>query len=397
MSNRSATFFESKRYKETLKDTEYITFISAYPKHLLYKIWLRKAKCYDALGETDRAKAAYKKALDCVLKHSNLDECTAKKKVEEIEKARTQSQKEKQQLSKETNQIKPYEFKKNKVYLSAFKAVTFDEDCTQGRFACAVENIQTGTTIVEEYAHCAVLAASKLLTNCQCCMVSTIQPFACPTCAHVVFCSWNCLQNGCNSFHKTECKIQPSVFESGCSINCSMALRIITQRPLKVFLGFKGLLKEDDNCLKKKRYTYDDYLNIYYLCRNVNQWKREHLLYYTCMAIYLLRLLKQSNYFERQTTDDDLHNEEAYIGGLLLRHLQSLPFNAHEISELTNTATVASQETTYKSEHIGGGVYPTVALFNHSCDPSIIRWVMKVKSGLRILIKFIVFNWYLRC
>lgn len=375
MSNRSATFFETKRYKETLADIEYITALAGYPKQLLYKVLLRKARCYDVLGENERAKAAYKKSLDHLLKHSNLDEKSAKKKAEEIEKyAKDHIQKEKQQPSRDM-QLKPYEFKKNKVYLSAFKAVTFNEDVTQGRFACAVENIQTGTTLVEEYAHCAVLVHSKSLSNCQCCMISTIQPFACPTCAYAVFCSWSCLQNGCKSFHKVECRIQPSIFETGCSINCAMALRIITQRPLKTFLGFRGLLKEDDNCLKKKRYTYDDYLNIYYLCRNVNQWKKEHLIYYTCMAIYLLRMLKKSTYFERTTEDADLHNDEAYIGGLLLRHLQSLQFNAHEISELTNTTSVASQETTYKSEHIGGGVYPTVALFNHSCDPSIIRYV----------------------
>lgn len=331
---------------------------------------MRKAKCYEALGETDRAKTAYKKTINH-LQHSNLDECTVKKKTEEINNYIKQ-QHQKQNVSEETK-IKAYQFKNNKVYLSAFKAVTFDEDLTQGRFACAVENIQTGTTIVEEYAHCAVLIATKTVTNCQWCMVSTKQPFACPTCAHVVFCSWNCLQNGYKSFHKIECKIQASVFEAGCSINCSMALRIITQRPLKVFLGLKGFLKEEDSCLKKKRYTFDDYLNVYYLCRNVSQWKREHLIYYSCMAIYLLRLLKMSNYFDVNTNDDNLSEDETYIGGLILRHLQALQFNAHEISELANTAFVASQETTYKSEYIGGGVYPTVALFNHSCDPSIIR------------------------
>lgn len=371
ISNRSATFFELKRYKETLADIEYLTRITGYPKHLLYKVWLRKAKSYEALGEYDYAKTAYKKALE-YLPHADLEERTLKTKTAEIEKHLTAQLQKQEQPSRETK-IKPYQFKKNKVYLSAFKAVTFNEDSTQGRFACAVENIQTGTTIVEEFAHCAVLIAEKCLTNCQCCMVSTIQPFACPNCAHVVFCSWNCLQNGCNSFHKTECRIQPSIFEAGSSINCSMALRIITQRPLKVFLGLRGLLKEDDSCLKKKRYTFDDYLNVYYLCRNVSQWKREHLIYYACMAVFLLRLLKQSDYFERKTSDEALQDDEAFIGGLLLRHLQSLQFNAHEISELVNTTSVASQENTYKSEYIGGGVYPTVALFNHSCDPSIIR------------------------
>lgn len=72
--------------------------------------------------------------------------------------------------------------------------------------------------------------------------------------------------------------------------------------------------------------------------------------------------------------DNDLHHtlslEEIYVGSLLLRNLQILQFNAHEISELEMHDGKLDNS---KSNFIGGGLYPTLSLFNHSCDPGIVR------------------------
>jgi len=69
--------------------------------------------------------------------------------------------------------------------------------------------------------------------------------------------------------------------------------------------------------------------------------------------------------------DKSLSDEEIFIGGLLLRHLQLLQFNAHEIAELETDCTTSVGET--ESVLIGGGLFPTVAMLNHSCDPGIVR------------------------
>lgn len=369
ISNRSATFFEMGDYKRALSDIDYLTDTGSYPKHLLYKALLRKAKCHDSLQEKGPAESSYRQALE-TLKFANLDEKSLKKKAEEIAKYKAMADQMPPQTTKPSKTTEPT-FPKGDVYVSAHKGVAFDEDEIQGRYARAVQDIALGTTIVEENAHCAVLVSEKALTNCQHCLKATIQPIACKNCTEVIFCSLECAKAA--NYHKFECSIHPVVSEYGASINCSMALRIITQRDLDFFLNMKDKLDAKFSG-KKRIYEYSDYRNVYHLCRNEKEWRKEHLIHYACMAVFLLRLLKKTPFFPPTSEDDTLTENERYIGSLILRHLQFLQFNAHEISELCNAP--ASQDGSrigYKSEYIGGGVYPTLALFNHSCDPSIVR------------------------
>lgn len=358
ISNRSATFFELKQYNDTLKDIEYLTTVGGYPAKLMHKVWLRRAKCHDELHDSNLAVSFYQKAIES-LEAAGLDEPANLKKKAEIEKQlklAAQTQNNCQELAKRTA-------KDSEVGFTLHHAVGFDEDEFQGRFAKALDDIDAGVTIVEEQPHSAVLVADKAHTNCHNCLKATIQPVACTGCSFAVFCSAKCFDIALNTYHKVECKIHPTIFEYGASINCAMALRIVTQKSLKYFLDLRRFLNKGKS-LRKKTYSHDNYENIYFLCRNVSQWKKDYLIHYTCMALFLLRLLKMTDYFGG-SDDAYLTEEESYIGGLVLRHLQFLQFNAHEISELTSG--------TQQSASIGGGVYPTLALFNHSCDPSIIR------------------------
>lgn len=131
-----------------------------------------------------------------------------------------------------------------------------------------------------------------------------------------------------------------------------------------------------------------------------------------------MRLLKRSPYFpEWVKTPDSAEatpsDGELYIGSLILHNLMLIQFNAHEVSRVISlfpflffdktsinyriesliylcvvciyTFTFHSQISELavpkgsnilakaKSKFIGGGVYSTVSLFNHSCNPGIIR------------------------
>ncbi|CRL06994.1 CLUMA_CG020005, isoform A [Clunio marinus] len=59
-----------------------------------------------------------------------------------------------------------------------------------------------------------------------------------------------------------------------------------------------------------------------------------------------------------------------FIGSLVYHNLQFTQFNAHEISELQYKGKGDVGTSTF----IGGGLYPTVAFFNHSCDPGVVRY-----------------------
>lgn len=90
------------------------------------------------------------------------------------------------------------------------------------------------------------------------------------------------------------------------------------------------------------------------------------------MATVLLRFLQETGYFKGEICKK-LTDNEIYIGGLLLHNLQVLQFNAHEIAELQFDADYPGELDRAKSQFIGGGLFPTLALFNHSCEPGIVR------------------------
>lgn len=380
ISNRSATYFELKKYKQVLNDIDYLLEVGNYPSHLQYKIWLRKAKCYDVLQNNRLAEEAYNEALKRI-KQSKLDEKSREIKLKEIENARKNKADTFSKL--ECVPVMNSEiFLGGEDYISAHKKIVFEQDDYQGRFARANEDIDIGTIIIEENPHCAVVEGPHALKNCQYCFASVYQPIACPGCASIIFCSTVCERLANRTFHRIECPIQNCLLQSGASVNCLLALRIVSQRHYSYFKDKKNKLKDylKDNCkkniIRKKVYRYDDYDNVFFLCRNEALREKKELIHYTCMAIYLLRLLKATNYFPFETNDEELLEEETYIGCLMLRHLQILQFNAHEVSELKNLSQSDDAKdslTKYENCTIGAGLYPTLALFNHSCDPSIVR------------------------
>lgn len=95
------------------------------------------------------------------------------------------------------------------------------------------------------------------------------------------------------------------------------------------------------------------------------------------MTLFLLQCLRKTSYFHKNSTVSDpnepsphLNDEEIFIAQLILHHLQILQFNAHEVSELE----IRNNETrSLNSKFIGGALFPTLALFNHSCNPGVVR------------------------
>lgn len=73
----------------------------------------------------------------------------------------------------------------------------------------------------------------------------TITPLPCPNCIDIVFCSKKCRDEALASYHRYECGILETIWKSGSSINVSMALRIITQRPLEYFKKLRNELTDD--------------------------------------------------------------------------------------------------------------------------------------------------------
>lgn len=89
-------------------------------------------------------------------------------------------------------------------------------------------------------------------------------------------------------------------------------------------------------------------------------------LQYSIMANFLSYCLRAGRFFN--ATNDETIDNYNFIGGLLLHNLQFLQYNTHEVYELRR---IKGQP---KTVFIGAGIYPTLARFNHSCNPSIVRY-----------------------
>jgi len=101
------------------------------------------------------------------------------------------------------------------------------------------------------------------------------------------------------------------------------------------------------------------------------------------MAYYLNKLLELNGYYGPEPPKRE---EQLIIAGILLRSLQFIQFNTHEVAELHKSLKDEREKTMF----IGGALYPTLALFNHSCDPGVVRSVQ-----LRCLANpIIMFLWF---
>lgn len=83
---------------------------------------------------------------------------------------------------------------------------------------------------------------------------------------------------------------------------------------------------------------------------------------YSLMSYFLASCLQLGGYTPAEQSD--------FVGALVLRNLQFLQFNTHELFELQQSSDRKNSKTVF----IGGGLYPTLALFNHSCEPSVVRY-----------------------
>ncbi|KAE8747181.1 hypothetical protein FOCC_FOCC006179 [Frankliniella occidentalis] len=108
----------------------------------------------------------------------------------------------------------------------------------------------------------------------------------------------------------------------------------------------------------------------------------EDLLHRAHMAVFLARCLQAAGHAGEG-------DEVLRTGGRLLTLLQLLQFNVHEVSELELKVPPPRGYDSATSNFVGAALYPTLALFNHSCDPGVVRYfngttvVVHAARGLR--------------
>ncbi|KAL0276412.1 UNVERIFIED_CONTAM: hypothetical protein PYX00_003995 [Menopon gallinae] len=369
--NRSACLYRMNKFESAITDIENALALN-YPKDLRYKVHERKAKCLLAEQRHDEAITEFRTTLQA-LDDSKLETQKKMKMQTDIQIMLGVMTKPKTK-SGHLNVLKPRKETKgepepqlctphHKVYRSACEKLDVRKEADVGRYAIAAKDIHPGEVLLIEKPYCSVLLGELSRTHCQHCFNRTLAPFPCRTCSGVAFCSKKCQEEANSSYHKYECPVLSTVYSSGASVTVLMALRIITQSPLNFFLNLRSALSNDTK--EFEVYNSSDYEALYHLVRHEQLRQNRDFFERTIMAWFLLQCLKKAKYFP---TDADEH----FIGGLILRHLQFLQFNAHEIfeMELKKGQKLDKSRTVF----IGGGIYPTLSLFNHSCDPGVVRY-----------------------
>jgi tetratricopeptide (TPR) repeat protein len=396
--NRSAVLFHLRKYELCLRDIK-TSVEHRYPDESLYKLLDRKGRCLTLLGEKDEAQSAFEEALKC-LTISNLKSKDKHLWKKQLEKQKNQCCDIKEACSSEN----PLEFIKvgfsdcvtqthgvNEKFPAASKAFDLAVSPLRGRYPIASQDIQIGDVLLAEKPYASVLLPNHSNTHCHHCLARIIAPLPCSQCVTVRYCSLKCADESWTAYHSVECKNLRHIHSAGKYGH--LALRAVLKTGLRQLRDIVSKAEPSVNdyknigCNEAGVYNPFEYVPIYHLVGHTEDRVVNDLFRRTVTAVYLLKCIQETSFFNDSPitlSNDKTVDKDSLVlaGGIILRHLQSFPCNAHEISELQlSWKSVATSETI----EIGAGIYATLSLFNHSCDPSVTRFFYGDKCVLRAL------------
>lgn len=400
---RSECLFKLERYRLCLIDVR-LCLKEKLPARLKLNAYGRMAECYEKLNEFKKLRICLN-VIDKLVDESSseLSDVTTEEWKDKVQNKRNLIERESAlttncgggggaQIQEDNNNndssaaiIPMVTNGVNERLKGASKLLKLSQSNAEGRYVIAAGPIKAADTLVVEDAYVSCLLADKFGTHCQHCFSRLYSVVPCHGCSGVAFCSEECKTVATGTYHKYECRYMDMMIGSGMSILCFLALRIVTQNEAQYFLnnneidiesGRRDIAKVDP----KHRYTY-----IYNMECHQNKRKAWDFFHRTLMALFLLTILKKSGYFNG--VDDSLRSDklslpELFVGSVLLRNLEVLQFNAHEIYE---TVTTKNPPIKSKMINIGAGLYKTASLFNHDCYAALVRYFVGTKLVMKAL------------
>jgi len=127
-----------------------------------------------------------------------------------------------------------------------------------------------------------------------------------------------------------------------------------------------------------QKWKEEAFWRVYHLVRHSGDRSAVDFFHRCVMVCFMVKTLQKTCYFDSvkpvgmEGKTPKLSPEEQMVGGLLLRFLQIVQFNAHEVSEFSITAENIVENAENKS--VGAAIYPTLAYFNHSCHGAQVRY-----------------------
>ena len=366
--NRSAVLIRMKQYRPCLVNIA-LSFDHLYPDQLHYKLHDRRGQCYIMLGQNEHARMSFEMALK-YLPRSNLDDRRSDVWRGVIEKRLNSCHQPMADVH--TKHTVDEDFistvdKTNETFLSLSASCTVAYSENAGRFIQATKDIFPGEILVVERPYASILLSTHYWTHCHNCDQFTYSSVPIECCANVVFCSMACKSEAV-FYHHYECNIMSSLSKAGVGKFGMLALRCLSKTNAAAIEKASAGNCDDMykvGCNEDGKYIANTYNTIYNLVGHSKDRDVKDLLNKTLLAIYISILLECYSFYVT-----DMSTNVRAAAAILLRHLQSLPCNAHEISEFRLDEDDVAQSI---SVEVGAGIFSTLSLFNHSCDPSVTR------------------------
>ena len=272
----------------------------------------------------------------------------------------------------------------NEKYPSLTSHAQIQHSSDRGRHvvsANVTSTLKPGTVILVEQAYASIVLPSAWSTHCHRCLRRLdLLLFVCSQCTRAVFCSSECLQASI-VWHAFECRLTIDRLDK----MAMLALRLLTKASwpylCKNKVRFETYLKENRSPSSPADvYQWNDYESILRLETNSEKRTVDDLFHRSIQACIIGLSLVDNTSFCQDAYDNLDH--QIYLCSLLLSHLQALPCNAHEISEFVyhRLSPVSSS-----CVEIGAGIFATLSMFNHSCNPNVIRNFLGDRVVVRLL------------
>ncbi|XP_035673672.1 SET and MYND domain-containing protein 4-like [Branchiostoma floridae] len=396
LANRSAVLFSLGKYDLSMKDID-LALHHGYPKELTYKLHERKGRCLWNLGRDEEALQSFLTAKEHVTKSSLNSKkrkswkATVDKQIAALQ--RTPSSVESADPSSTTN-IPSVSYGTNSTFPSLSTAVEIRQSEQRGRHAVAAQDIRVGDVLIVEKPYGSVVLPEQGDTHCDYCCRRVSAPLPCQQCSTARYCSHECADLAWTQYHGVECQYLGLIHSSGVGGMGHLALRLVNRTGFHFLQEFERTL--EDNISRKVNepeknaqdrnsgntdykdfpglndegvYT-NDYNSVYNLENHSLERKPSDLFRRTVMAIFLLRILQNGGVFlvpAQEVAEED----QLLVASHLLRHLQMIPCNAHEVSEFE---FYRGDPDRCRYLEVASALHCTMlGMFNHSCDPVINR------------------------
>lgn len=346
--NRSAVLFGMQKYEDCLADIDRAVR-HGYPERSMYKLLCRRAKCHQFV-ETRKFQTCKTLAMES-LEKSDLDLSDRKPWKSDLESLAVAM------TGTEANISNIPEIRCNGK-LSAFSHLaTVNESNEFGRYVQAVEDISSGDVVLVEKPFCSVTLPSYYLTHCCLCQKrADCIPYPCRSCADVVYCDESCEELAWTQYHQYECNYILKIK----AVDVNMG-HLSLRTALKAGYEIIKLAFDKDLGQSGSSHAYE---NIYGLQGHVDDRSDKDIFWRSVAAIVLARACHSDLWAAGSS------NGLTTLATAVLHHMDTFPCNAHEISEMGYNC---SEPCKSEPMEIGGGIYRALSMFNHSCDPSVVR------------------------